>query len=143
MKITPVDVNNQRFRTRFRGFDVKEVDDFLQAVAGELEQQLKDNVRLREKISELESRGKQLKDQKTAVVKEDDILAGSEAKKVAMLRDAEAALEEMLASKRMEADTPKEEIEHLKKTKQQLEAYFESFLQFNIDLLDTWNKREP
>ena len=59
MKITPLDINNQKFRTKFRGFDVRDVDDFLQAVAEELE------------------------------------------------------------------------------------TCFESFLRFNIELLDTWNKREP
>jgi len=37
MKITPLDINNQKFRTKFRGFDVRDVDDFLQAVAEELE----------------------------------------------------------------------------------------------------------
>jgi len=143
MNITPVDINNQKFRTRFRGFDVKEVDDFLQAVAGELDLQLKENSRLREKILELESREKQLKERKPPVVKENDTQTGAEAKKAAMLRDAEAAMEGMLDQKRMEANTLKEEIEHLKVTKQQLETYFQSFLQFNLELLDTWNKREP
>ena len=42
MKVTPLDINNQKFRTRFRGFDVREVDDFLQAVAGELELRLRE-----------------------------------------------------------------------------------------------------
>ena len=62
MKITPLDINNQKFRTRFRGFDVREVDDFLQAAAGELELQLRENLRLKERITELESQVERLKD---------------------------------------------------------------------------------
>jgi len=83
MNITPLDIDNQKFRKRFRGFDVREVDDFLQSVA-----------------------------------------------------------EDILDVMRVEADKLDEEIKHLKKTKKQLETYFESFLRFNIELLDTWNKRE-
>jgi len=36
MNITPLDIDNQKFRTRFRGFDVREVDDFLQSVAEDI-----------------------------------------------------------------------------------------------------------
>ncbi|MCP4370870.1 MAG: DivIVA domain-containing protein, partial [Deltaproteobacteria bacterium] len=30
MKITPLDIQQQKFKTRFRGFDVQEVDIFLE-----------------------------------------------------------------------------------------------------------------
>ena len=141
MNVTPLDINNQRFRTRFRGFDVKEVDDFLQVVAGELELQLQENSRLKEKAAELESRLEQLKEAASAV-KDETPPYDMEEMKASMLREAEAAVEDILAARRMEADGLKMEIEHLEKTKEQLEAYFESFLRFNIDLLDTWKKRK-
>ncbi len=141
MNVTPLDINNQRFRTRFRGFDVREVDDFLQVVAGELELQLKENSRLREKAAELESRLEQLKDA-ASTVKAETPPVDMEEMKASMLREAETAVENILAARRMEADGLKMEIEHLEKTKEQLEAYFESFLRFNIDLLDTWKKRK-
>lgn len=141
MNVTPLDINNQRFRTRFRGFDVREVDDFLQVVAGELELQLQENSRLREKAAELESRLEQLKDTVSAV-KDETPPVDMEEMKASMLREAETAVEDILAARRMEADGLKMEIEHLEKTKEQLEAYFESFLRFNIDLLDTWEKRK-
>lgn len=141
MNVTPLDINNQRFRTRFRGFDVREVDDFLQVVAGELELQLQENSRLREKAAELESRLEQLKDTVSAV-KDETPPVDMEEMKASMLREAETAVEDILAARRMEADGLEMEIEHLEKTKEQLEAYFESFLRFNIDLLDTWKKRK-
>ena len=33
MKITPLDIQQQQFKTRFRGFDIREVDAFLEQMA--------------------------------------------------------------------------------------------------------------
>ena len=33
MKLTPLDIQQQQFKVRFRGFDVREVDRFLEQVA--------------------------------------------------------------------------------------------------------------
>ena len=141
MKVTPLDINNQKFRTRFRGFDVREVDDFLQAVAGELELRLRENSRLKERVTELESQVERLNDVTTAP-EDDESSDGAEVMKTSMLREAEAVSDDILDRLRVEADNLEEEIRHLEKTKEHLETYFESFLRFNIELLDTWNKRE-
>jgi cell division initiation protein len=37
MPITPIDIQQQQFRVRFRGFDIQEVDDFLNSLADEME----------------------------------------------------------------------------------------------------------
>lgn len=141
MKITPLDINNQKFRTRFRGFDVREVDEFLQAVAGELELQIKENSRLEKKVTELESRVERLKNV-ALVPKDDESYDRAEEMKASMLQEARDATEKILDGMKAETGKLKEEIKYLEKTKEQFEAYFESFLRFNIELLDTWNKRE-
>ncbi|MEJ2098872.1 MAG: DivIVA domain-containing protein, partial [Desulfobacterales bacterium] len=33
MKITPLDIQQQKFKTRFRGFDIREVNAFLKQIA--------------------------------------------------------------------------------------------------------------
>ena len=48
MKMTPLDIRQQQFPSRFRGFDPVEVDSFLELVAGEMEDLLRENARLRE-----------------------------------------------------------------------------------------------
>ncbi len=69
MKITPLDIQQQQFRVRFRGFDMVEVDNFLDLVANEFEELLKENNQLREedrrklaKINELEAAHKEVRD---------------------------------------------------------------------------------
>lgn len=55
MKITPVDIKNQKFGKSLRGYDPSEVDAFLEMVASTLEDQVKENAELKEKLSSVES----------------------------------------------------------------------------------------
>jgi len=59
MKITPLDVRKQEFKKVMRGYDSVEVDTFMEMVAAELEEALKQQKDARERIIELET---QLKD---------------------------------------------------------------------------------
>ena len=43
MKMTPLDIQQQQFKTRFRGFDVREVDTFLEQTAGAFEALQREN----------------------------------------------------------------------------------------------------
>jgi cell division initiation protein len=56
MKLTPLDIQQQQFSVRFRGFDTNEVDGFLETVASELEDLLKTNKELREELERKEAR---------------------------------------------------------------------------------------
>src|SRR2546426_540154 len=55
MNVSPLDVRQQRFRTKLRGFDMVEVTAFLTAVAEDYEQTLWENDRLRRDLSTLET----------------------------------------------------------------------------------------
>ena len=59
MKITPLDIQQQQFTIRFRGFDVREVDLFLEQMANAFEQVQREGEALREEIRrlQLESQG--------------------------------------------------------------------------------------
>ena len=53
MKLTPLDIQQQQFTMRFRGFDVREVDLFLEQMANTFEQLQRDNETLKEEILRL------------------------------------------------------------------------------------------
>ncbi|HEX7573100.1 MAG TPA: DivIVA domain-containing protein [Bacteroidota bacterium] len=59
MKLTPLDIRKQEFKRIMRGYDPVEVDTFLDMVASDLEEALKQQKESRERIIELET---QLKD---------------------------------------------------------------------------------
>src|SRR5471032_977318 len=55
MNVSPLDLRQQRFHSRFRGFDKIEVTAFLAAVAEDYEQALRETDRLRQDIARLEA----------------------------------------------------------------------------------------
>ncbi|HXZ35278.1 MAG TPA: DivIVA domain-containing protein [Thermodesulfobacteriota bacterium] len=61
MKITPLDIQQQQFRVKFRGFDMVEVDNFLDLVANEWEELLRENNQLKEEDHQKAERIEELK----------------------------------------------------------------------------------
>jgi len=59
MKLTPLDIKKQQFKKVMRGYDPVEVDTFMDMVANEFEDLLKQQKEMRDKVIELET---QLKD---------------------------------------------------------------------------------
>ena len=57
MNITPLDIQQQQFKTRFRGFDVREVDTFLEQMADVFESLQSENKRFRKEIKRLQLEG--------------------------------------------------------------------------------------
>ncbi len=52
--LTPENIQNQQFHVRFRGFDVDEVDAFLEKVAENYLVLIKDNEKLKEKLNAIQ-----------------------------------------------------------------------------------------
>ena len=50
MAITPNDIHNKDFSTKFKGFDPEEVNDFLDDVKKELETLIRDNKDLEKRV---------------------------------------------------------------------------------------------
>ncbi|MFC1815173.1 DivIVA domain-containing protein [Thermodesulfobacteriota bacterium] len=53
MKITPLDIQQQQFKVKFRGFDIREVDAFLDQMAETFESLQHENKKLQEEIDKL------------------------------------------------------------------------------------------
>src|SRR5207253_983632 len=96
MRITPLDVRQQQFTVRmFRGFDVQEVDAFLQDVAEDYETILKENALLKEQLAVLEERARGFADLERAL--QDTLVTGqrmSEELKATARREAQLIVDE-------------------------------------------------
>jgi cell division initiation protein len=53
MKLTPMDINNKEFKKGLRGYNLNEVDEFLDEVVGSYEEIYKENATLKEKLANL------------------------------------------------------------------------------------------
>lgn len=145
MPLTPENIQNQQFHVRFRGFDVDEVDAFLEKVA--------------ENYLVLVKKNEQLTDEMTAVQGERDQIQAQERSFKNAIIAAQNIADEMQAKARQEADLLKEnarleaaalvdeakELEQsLKKQiasllleKQQIKEELQGFLTSHLDRLDS------
>ncbi|RME65857.1 MAG: DivIVA domain-containing protein [Nitrospirae bacterium] len=55
MRISPLDIQQKQFPVRFRGFDMEEVYAFLEIVREEMEDLIRENTSLKEKVAQLEA----------------------------------------------------------------------------------------
>ncbi|RMG72288.1 MAG: DivIVA domain-containing protein [Nitrospirae bacterium] len=62
MRITPMDIQQKQFPVRFRGFDVEEVYAFLEVIREEMEDLLRENATLKEKLHQTEAQLQEYRD---------------------------------------------------------------------------------
>ena len=151
MKITALDIRQKQFQASFRGHDRKEVEAFLDLLASEFEEVVKENIGLKEelrrqqqKIDEYREREKTL--QETMVTAQrisEDIKAAS--KKEAELTIAEAELqgERIVADANRKLVQIVDDINELKRQRAQFEAQLKSVIDAHLKLLDTFRTVAP
>lgn len=52
--LTPIDIQNQDFAVKLRGYDADEVDDFLDMLGADYEKLYKDNIELKDRVASLQ-----------------------------------------------------------------------------------------
>lgn len=149
MKITPLDIRQQQFNVRFRGFDAEEVDTFLEMIADEYEEVIEENKRLEEEMEKREKDMKLFVENEEKLKKElkssrhtgEDITktAGKEAQKI--IEDAELKAREILGNSHSEVDRIKKEIDILKEQKKQLKAKIKEIIDSYSKLLEKEEKK--
>jgi cell division initiation protein len=129
MRITPLDVRQQQFTVRtFRGFDVQEVDAFLQDVAEDYEAVLKENALLKEQLAILEERARGFADlertlQDTLVTGQrmtEELKANARREAQLIVDEAQLRSEKLLDGARTEEARLRAEMQSLKRLHRQL-----------------------
>lgn len=149
MKITPLDIRQQQFNVRFRGFDAEEVDTFLEMIADEYEEIIEENKRLNEEMEKrekdmklfIENEEKLKKELKSSRHAGEDITktAGKEAQKI--IEDAELKAREILGNSHSEVEKIKKEIDVLKEQKKQLTVKIKEIIDSYSKLLEKEEKK--
>ncbi len=129
MRITPLDIRQQQFNIRtFRGFDRQEVEAFLDDVALDYEQVLKESALLKEQLATLEERSRGIEDrekmlQETLVTTQrlaEEMKENARREANLLIREAELQGDKFLEEARAEEAKIKAEILALKRTRRQL-----------------------
>jgi len=144
MKITPLDIQQQQFKTKFRGFDVREVDTFLEQMADAFEAMLRENEGLSQKIQRLkaENMGYKKREEafKRAMLNSQKVLEQmkNNARKSAELVVAEAGVqaEKILNKAHNRLAQLHEDITELKRQRMQIEVQIGAVLDAHTKLLE-------
>jgi cell division initiation protein len=144
MKLTPLDIQQQQFKTRFRGFDVREVDAFLEQMSGAFEKALSENENLHEEIRrlKLESQGYKEREEtfKRAMLNSQKVLEQMKknAQKSAELvvAEAEVKAEKILNRAQNRLAQLHEDIAELKRQRMQIEVQIRLIIESHAKLLE-------
>jgi len=134
MNVSPLDLRQQRFHSRFRGFDKIEVTSFLAAVAEDYEQALRETDRLRQELMRMEAVLNENREHEknlqstlmTAQKLSDEIKANAEHEAKRIVREAEGHSDLLLEKTQARLEDIQREIDGLKLKRKDVEVSIES-----------------
>ncbi len=150
MRITPLDIQQKQFSNKFRGFDMEEVDSFLELIREEMEELLRENANLREEAKRFE---KQLKEYKNIETTLRDTLVSTQkiieehknnAQKEAALiiKEAELRADETLKHAQEKVIKIHEDITDLKGVRRHFKEELSRLIQSHLSMMEFDNERE-
>lgn len=144
MNITPLDIQQQQFKGKLLGgLNPDEVDSFLQLVAQEMENLIRENTGLREQAQKtaaeadaLAQREKDLRDTLLAAQKITEEMKNNSQKEAELIiAEAEVQAEKIVAEAENRLSQLKNDIQELRRQKAQFEASFRSLLDSHSKML--------
>jgi len=150
MRLTPLDIQNHRFRRRLRGYDPDEVDAFIEMIAGDYEslgreaEQLRDRVRgLEARVGALSSNEKVLQDTLvTAQALSEDLKRTALKESELMLSEAEVKAEKVLDAAHRRVAKVAEDIREMKALRTRLAAAVRTTIETHLAMLETLGAAE-
>lgn len=137
MKITPLDIQQQQFKGKMLGgLDADDVDAFLQTVAAEMENLIRENNELKEwqsrqsrELSEMAEREKELRETMLAAQRITEDMKANAGKEAALIiSEAELKAERIVADAERQLGELKARIEEVRRQKIQFEMSFKALL---------------
>ncbi len=145
MSITPIDIQDKEFERAFRGYDIEDVDEFLDQIAKDLEIVIRENVELKEQANQLIDKNKnyqQLEEtMHTAIVvaqkAADEVKETARRDAESIRLDAEREARKILDDARQRSGNVIAEHEVLVKEARLFKTRFRSFIENQIAQLDS------
>ena len=137
MKITPLDIQQQQFKAKMLGgLDPEDVDAFLQTVAGEMENLIRENNELKEQLSrqnremsDMAEKERELRETMLAVQRITEDMKANAGKEAALIiSEAEIKGEKIVAGAERQLGELKTSIEEMRRQKVQFEMSFKALL---------------
>jgi cell division initiation protein len=136
MKVTPLDLRQQRFQTVMRGYDRGEVNAFLLEAADDYENAVRENDRLRQELAKVEAvlnehRGQEKNLSNTLMTAQklaDEIRDNAQQEAARVIREAEGRAELLLQKSQGRLEDVQREIDGLRMKRKEVETSLESII---------------
>ena len=136
MKVTPLDLRQQRFQTVMRGYDRGEVQAFLLEVADDYENALRENDKLHQDVAKLdavlgEHRGQERNLRNTLLTAQklaDEIKEHAQAEAALVVREAEGRADMLLQKAQARLEDVQREIDGLRMKRREVENDIEALI---------------
>jgi cell division initiation protein len=151
MKITPLDIRKTEFKTIFKGYDKNEVSVFLEMVAKEMEELIKENTIYMEQLRDLDSKiedyrrmEKTLQNTLTSAQKTtDELRRNAEKESELILRNARIQADHIVEEAHSQANKYKTQIASLKSQRDTFIAQFKGLVEAQLHVLNkNWEELE-
>ncbi len=144
MKVTPLDIQQQTFRRRIRGYDFREVEEFLNLLRDEFEGQILENQKLKEELTRLKNLVDEYRSKeeilKSAIITAqkitEDIRANALKEARIVLSEADLKAEDIIREAQVRLGDLLNEIKELKRQKLQFETNLRSEIETHLKLLE-------
>lgn len=144
VNLTPLDIQQQKFKTRFRGFDIHEVDVFLDQMADAFEVLRKQNEGLKEEIRRLQQEIQGYKNREDAFKRAllnsqkviDQMKDNAQKSAELLIAEAEVKAEKILNKAHNRLAQLHEDIAELKRQRMQIEVQIGSVIEAHTKLLE-------
>ncbi|MBU2522414.1 MAG: DivIVA domain-containing protein [Proteobacteria bacterium] len=148
METTALDIQQQQFKVRFRGFDIREVDKFLEQIADVFASLQQENKNLHEEIGrlKLESQGCKEREEtfKHAMLNSQNVLdqmkGNARKSSELIIADAEVSAEKILNRAHNRLAQLHDDITELKRQRIQIEVQIRSIIEAHSKLLEIENE---
>jgi cell division initiation protein len=143
MKLSPLDIQSQKFRVKMRGFDQHEVEAFLDLAAAEFEELVRESAKLKEKVvrlgnllDELRARETTLKDtMMTAQKVTEEMKTAARKEAELVLAEAEHRAAKMVDEAHRKAARISDDIVELRRQRAQFETQVRSAAEAHLKIL--------
>ena len=144
MNISPLDIQQQQFKGKmFGGLDPEDVDAFLQLVAGELENLIRENTELKEQARRVaadmeEMREKEVTLRETMLAAQritEEMKANSQKEATLLISEAELKADTILADANRKLADLNSQVQDLRREKMQFETALKSLLDTHYKML--------
>ncbi|MGD8979154.1 MAG: DivIVA domain-containing protein [candidate division WOR-3 bacterium] len=149
MPITPLEIRKQEFKKKVRGYDPHEVHDFLDMVATEIEELLRENASLKERVKDMDSKiedyrrmEKILQDTLTTTQQAaDELKSGAKKEAETVIANARVEAQRFLKEAQIELSKLREETKIVEHQKMLLVSEFRGLLESYLRLLERLEKK--